>query len=57
MANGSFDTGTTVVPVVRGDGTIHFRVPKPLIERLCAWMSVFLWVLASAVAVTVLWLL
>ena len=57
MANGPFDTGTTVVPVVRGDGTIHFRVPKPLIERLCAWASVFLWVLASVVAVTVLWLL
>lgn len=55
MASGPFGTETTVVPVVRSDGTIHFRVPKPLSERLCAWTSAFLWLVASAVAAVAFW--
>ena len=48
---------TTVIPVLRDDGTVYFKyVRKTIDERLCEWAVAFLWFLVLAVIVaTVLW--
>ena len=52
-----FGIETTVVPILRQDGTVHFRrAPKPLSERLCDWGLVFLWLLVPMVTIaSILW--
>jgi hypothetical protein len=48
---------TTVIPILRGDGTVHFRYPpKPLSERLCEWTLAGLWILVPLVVIaTLVW--
>jgi hypothetical protein len=49
---------TTVVPVLRDDGTVYFEYTGGSInERLCQWGVGFLWFLVFAVIVsTFLWI-
>ena len=49
---------TSVVPVLREDGTVYFQYTgKGIKERLCEWGVGFLWVLVLAVIVsTLLWI-
>ena len=49
---------TTVVPVLRDDGTVYFEYTGASInERLCQWGVGFLWFLVFAVIVsTFLWI-
>lgn len=49
---------TTVVPILRDDGTVYFEYTGTSInERLCQWGVAFLWVLVLAVIVSaVLWI-
>lgn len=57
MANERFGSETTVIPVLREDGTVYFRyAPKPISERLCDWVLAFLWLLVPVVGVaTIVW--
>lgn len=52
-----FGMDTTVIPILRGDGTVHFRYPpKPLSERLCEWTLAGLWILVPLVVIaTLVW--
>lgn len=46
---------TTVIPVLRDDGTVYFAYAgKTISERLCEWTLGALWFLVLAVIVTVL---
>lgn len=49
---------TTVIPVVRDDGTVYFEhTGRRIAERLCQWGVAFLWFLVFAVIVsTLLWI-
>lgn len=57
MAIDRFGTETTVIPVLREDGTVYFRyAPKPISVRVCDWTLAFLWVLVPVVVVaTIVW--
>jgi hypothetical protein len=48
---------TTVIPILRNDGTVYFRYAgKTISQRLGDWMLAFLWFLVLAVIVTIpLW--
>lgn len=51
-----FGIDTTVITLLREDGTVHFRrAPRPIIERLCEWTLIVLWLLVPVVIATVLW--
>lgn len=56
MKTGSGIT-TTLVPLLREDGRLHFAYPKPLSVRLLEAALAVLWFLAATVVVTatVLW--
>jgi hypothetical protein len=49
---------TTITPILRNDGTVHFQYAgRPLEQRLCEWTTALLWVLTLAVIVTIpLWI-
>jgi hypothetical protein len=49
---------TTVIPVLREDGTVYFEYTgRSITERLCQWGVGFLWFLVLAVIVsTLLWI-
>lgn len=49
---------TTVIPILRDDGTVYFQYTgKGINERLCEWGVGFLWFLVLAVTVsTLLWI-
>ncbi len=48
---------TTVVPILRDDGTVYFDTRSGITERLCQWGVGFLWFLVVAVIVsTLLWI-
>ena len=49
---------TTVIPILREDGTVYFEYTgKTINERLCEWGVGFLWFLVFAVIVsTLLWI-
>jgi hypothetical protein len=50
-----FGIDATANPLLRADGTVHFRpAPKRLSERLCQWTLWFLWLLVPVVTATVL---
>jgi hypothetical protein len=57
MAKAHPGAETTVVPIMREDGTVYFRYPgKAINERLRDWALAFLWFLVIAVtAVILLW--
>ena len=57
MANEYFGTETTVIPVLREDGTVYFKyAAKPISVRLCDWTLAFLWVLVPVVVIaTIVW--
>ena len=46
---------TTAIPTTRGDGTVDFKYPATMSERVCQWTLASLWVIAPVVAVAVLW--
>ena len=39
---------TTIIPLLRKDGRLHFEYPKPASVRLLEWTLVALWLLAPA---------
>ena len=46
---------TTVVPVLRDDGTTYFRyVGKTVGERICEWALISLWLLVGGVTIATL---
>ena len=46
---------TTVVPVLRDDGTTYFHyVGKTVGERACEWALISLWLLVGGVIITTL---
>lgn len=46
---------TTVTPILRQDGTVHFRYAgKTMAARLRDWTLAFLWVLIPAVTIVIL---
>jgi hypothetical protein len=45
---------TTIIPLLRRDGRLHFEYPKPVGVRLLEWTLVALWLLAPAVVVAAL---
>jgi hypothetical protein len=49
---------TTITPILRNDGTVHFQYAgRPLEQRLCEWTTALLWLLTFVVIVTVpLWI-
>ncbi len=49
---------TTVIPILRDDGTVYFEYTgKNINARLCEWAVGFLWFLVLAVMVsTLLWI-
>ena len=57
MARTNSDS-TTVIPILRDDGTVYFEYTRRSInERLCQWGVGFLWFLVLAVIVsTLLWI-
>jgi hypothetical protein len=52
-----FGVDTSITPILRQDGTVHFRYPpKPVVERLCEWSLAFLWILVPVVVIaTIVW--
>jgi hypothetical protein len=48
---------TTVIPILREDGTVYFQYgSKTAAERLCEWTLASLWLLVVAVTVgTLIW--
>ena len=55
MARIRSDDETTVIPVLREDGTVYFQYrARTLGERLCQWTLALLWLLAAGVAVAAL---
>ena len=58
MAKAHSAMQTTITPILRNDGTVHFQYAgRPLEQRLCQWTTALLWLLALAVIVTVpLWI-
>lgn len=49
---------TTITPILRNDGTVHFQYAgRSLEQRLCEWTTALLWLVTFAVIVTVpLWI-
>ena len=58
MAKARSAMQTTITPILRGDGTVHFHYAgRPLEQRLCEWTTALLWLVTFAVIVTVpLWI-
>jgi hypothetical protein len=58
MARAPSTMQTTITPILRHDGTVHFQYAgRPLEQRLCEWTAALLWLLTFAVIVTVpLWI-
>jgi hypothetical protein len=46
---------TTAIPTMRGDGTMYFKYPASMSERICQWGLASLWVLAPLLAIALLW--
>ena len=57
MAKSFLGAETTVIPILRGDGTVYFHyVGRTTNERLRDWTLAFLWLLVPVVtAATLLW--
>jgi len=57
MTRGTLGSETTVIPILREDGTVYFQYgTKTTGERLCEWTLASLWLLVIVVTVgTLLW--
>jgi hypothetical protein len=57
MAKAFLGAETTVIPILREDGTVYFHyVGRTINERLRDWTLVFLWSMVPVVTVaTLLW--
>jgi len=55
---GTSSDATTVIPILREDGTVYFEYTgKTINARLCEWGVGFLWFLVLAVTIsTLLWI-
>jgi hypothetical protein len=55
MARIRSEAETTVIPILRDDGTVYFHYEVRTIgERLCQWTLAFLWFLVAGVTVAAL---
>lgn len=49
-----FGITTTIIPLLRKDGRLHFAHPKPISVRLLEWTVAALWLLVPATVVAAL---